>query len=319
MNNLPACTAEELAELSPFGLTDLIIENEDRVPRNVIDECVRRGEDMVGHLRILHEDDFLWSPEEGDGIWWLRLHTAMILGLIPSERAGLLLVELMRRMSEEDDDNLQGWLSGYWPALFRNKPESVQPALRKLSEDGGMDWYIRVNAIEPVLDFAARQGDESLDQALAWVAAMAADEEEDWGFRVTASNKLLGYPRDEHRPLLESLAARQSGWDIHYSVDDIQRAYSETSSRSKRGHFNNPWAFYEPDAIIKRQIRWREEDARAEQQRLERETVRPDDWHPRKPYVHPETYIRPEPKTGRNDPCPCGSGKKYKKCCLAKE
>ena len=22
---------------------------------------------------------------------------------------------------------------------------------------------------------------------------------------------------------------------------------------------------------------------------------------------------------GRNDPCPCGSGKKYKKCCLAKD
>jgi tetratricopeptide (TPR) repeat protein len=25
------------------------------------------------------------------------------------------------------------------------------------------------------------------------------------------------------------------------------------------------------------------------------------------------------PKIGRNDPCPCGSGKKYKKCCLLKE
>jgi tetratricopeptide (TPR) repeat protein len=24
-------------------------------------------------------------------------------------------------------------------------------------------------------------------------------------------------------------------------------------------------------------------------------------------------------RPGRNDPCPCGSGKKYKKCCLAKE
>jgi tetratricopeptide (TPR) repeat protein len=24
-------------------------------------------------------------------------------------------------------------------------------------------------------------------------------------------------------------------------------------------------------------------------------------------------------KTGRNDPCPCGSGKKYKLCCLAKD
>ncbi len=27
---------------------------------------------------------------------------------------------------------------------------------------------------------------------------------------------------------------------------------------------------------------------------------------------------REEPKVGRNDPCPCGSGKKYKKCCLNK-
>ena len=26
------------------------------------------------------------------------------------------------------------------------------------------------------------------------------------------------------------------------------------------------------------------------------------------------TIIRNDPKTGRNDPCPCGSGKKYKKC-----
>ena len=27
--------------------------------------------------------------------------------------------------------------------------------------------------------------------------------------------------------------------------------------------------------------------------------------------------VREEPKIGRNDPCPCGSGKKYKKCCGA--
>jgi uncharacterized protein YecA (UPF0149 family) len=30
-----------------------------------------------------------------------------------------------------------------------------------------------------------------------------------------------------------------------------------------------------------------------------------------------EEDVRGEaPKVGRNDPCPCGSGKKYKKCCL---
>jgi uncharacterized protein YchJ len=31
-----------------------------------------------------------------------------------------------------------------------------------------------------------------------------------------------------------------------------------------------------------------------------------------------EESIRSEPKVGRNNPCPCGSGKKYKKCCWNK-
>jgi uncharacterized protein YecA (UPF0149 family) len=30
----------------------------------------------------------------------------------------------------------------------------------------------------------------------------------------------------------------------------------------------------------------------------------------------PSTIVYSEPKIGRNDPCYCGSGKKYKKCCL---
>jgi len=31
-----------------------------------------------------------------------------------------------------------------------------------------------------------------------------------------------------------------------------------------------------------------------------------------------QTYIRETPKIGRNEPCHCGSGKKYKRCCLNK-
>jgi SEC-C motif-containing protein len=31
--------------------------------------------------------------------------------------------------------------------------------------------------------------------------------------------------------------------------------------------------------------------------------------------VLPQTRVNEGPKVGRNDPCPCGSGKKFKKCC----
>lgn len=30
------------------------------------------------------------------------------------------------------------------------------------------------------------------------------------------------------------------------------------------------------------------------------------------------THVREKPKTGRNEPCTCGSGRKYKKCCIDK-
>jgi uncharacterized protein YecA (UPF0149 family) len=44
----------------------------------------------------------------------------------------------------------------------------------------------------------------------------------------------------------------------------------------------------------------------------------------RKDYLVPlidtiqETYKRDSPKIGRNEKCPCKSGKKYKKCCLGR-
>ena len=47
---LPSYDQDYLREQSPAGLIVLMIENEDRVPRNVIDECARRGDAMAEAL-----------------------------------------------------------------------------------------------------------------------------------------------------------------------------------------------------------------------------------------------------------------------------
>ena len=56
-----------------------------------------------------------------------------------------------------------------------------------------------------------------------------------------------------------------------------------------------------------------------------------DDWEPiehfsqeniehlYKLHCDEEKQLKGKKKIGRNDPCPCGSGKKYKKCCLRKD
>ena len=314
---LPTYPDEDLAELSPAELIDTIIEDEDRVPRNVIDECARRGDAMTEYLGRLHDDDFLWLPETEDDVWWLPHHAVMILGLIPSEQAGLLLVEFMRRMSLEGDEDLQDWLAGQWPALLLNKPLSVLPVLRDLCEDRDMDWYIRVNAIDPVMVASSRQGGETLEQALAWLGSLAADEEEDWEFRLAAAAMLLHFPREQYRPLLEDLAEQQGGFMAHFSAEEIQQAYAGKYFQPEWERFTDPWEFYQPDTITQRQMRWRKEDEKENLRILNGEADYPN--NPYDPNYDNEPYIRPEPKIGRNDPCPCGSSKKYKKCCLAKE
>ncbi|GAB5560728.1 MAG: YchJ family protein [Synoicihabitans sp.] len=43
--------------------------------------------------------------------------------------------------------------------------------------------------------------------------------------------------------------------------------------------------------------------------------LKPEGWIFTKTLREGPAPIKKEPKVGRNDPCPCGSGKKFKKCC----
>lgn len=158
---------QELRALAPADLIDRLVHDEDRASRKLIDECARRGADMVDALAAILTDDGFWEWHVDSGEWWLRLHSVMILGLMPEERAGLLLVNAMGRMESAGDNDLQDWLAGNWPAFFRNKPDSVLPALRETCTDRYLYWYMRANIVEPIVAAAQRQGDAALNDALA--------------------------------------------------------------------------------------------------------------------------------------------------------
>jgi SWIM/SEC-C metal-binding protein len=48
---------------------------------------------------------------------------------------------------------------------------------------------------------------------------------------------------------------------------------------------------------------------------IELEPDKPEDIADLEILLNPPKTIVAETKVGRNEPCPCGSGKKYKKCC----
>jgi SWIM/SEC-C metal-binding protein len=49
--------------------------------------------------------------------------------------------------------------------------------------------------------------------------------------------------------------------------------------------------------------------------KIELEPDKPEDVTDLELLLNPPKTVKVEKKVGRNEPCPCGSGRKYKKCC----
>lgn len=300
---LPAYSDATLAALGPVELIALMVRDEDRVPRNVIDACAAHGERMVAALRLILNDGRPWADDSTSGEWWLTFHAAMILGLIPDEKAGHLLIDFMRRLDLEKDKDMQDWLAGWWAALFRNKSGNLVQPLRDLCAERSLGWYLRGDAVESAIALAELADSGTLAETLSWAAALAADETEDWDLRLSTGSALLDLAPIDHRHLLENLAARQNSPGAWFSMQEVEDAYASDGREAQWHRMNDPWEFYRPGHIARRRDRWEAE------QRVEDQTDAYADS-----YVAP--FVRDTPKVGRNDPCPCGSGKKYKKCCL---
>jgi len=291
----------DLAKLSVAELGELLLDQAERVPRELIEECARRGEAMITWLENLLETT---APDEDDGAWWLQIHAAMIYGRMPEERAGEALARLMRGVADRGDEGAQDWLAGYWPGLFATKSEAVLMAVRGIASDRKLGWYPRVNALHTLVAWAQRAGTQALEQELIRVGAIAADESEERELRLEAGNVLLDFPRPQYRTLLERLAQWQGALGVHFSANDVRKAYVQMKDEPPWRSFEEPWdKFYAPDEIEMRSM----EPGDGE-----------DPFSAEDPIYGHGPFVREAPKVGRNDPCPCGSGKKYKKCCLEK-
>ena len=96
----------------------------------------------------------------------------------------------------------------------------------------------------------------------------------------------------------------------------VEQDIKRTNEHGKYQVFENIFDHY--THILKTWDGYMSEEDRQEQLAKWREKIK---LPPKEPNSYPapiEQLKRDAPKVGRNDPCPCGSGKKYKKCCMGK-
>ncbi|MDA3799389.1 MAG: DUF1186 domain-containing protein [Kiritimatiellae bacterium] len=123
---------------------------------------------------------------------------------------------------------------------------------------------------------------------------------------------ILDFKGKELLPEIEQLFARDFvSKTICGDIKEVKKAFLWTDKYNKKKDFlsiaeryeeiTSTWAGYNEDETSSFELPYDDEPYY-------------DDY-----YEPGETFVNTAPKIGRNDPCPCGSGKKYKKCCLNKE
>lgn len=320
------------AEMTTAELIDLLFQEEDRVTRAHIEELVRRGDEAKPRLREIVADEDYWY--EGQySTFWIELHAVTILSLMrdPAVLPDLIAAIMHSYFADYD------WLQERWPELLAQfGAAAVEPLIKFITEQRGayrdnmVYGFARARVAQALTIIALDHPDEH-SRVLDFLCEQLTDPQESDEFFITQSLEYAAL-LDKERGLAAARVAygRKVVDEMLYgNYREFTRFVNTQRRRILDDLRQDLFDFYEPEAIAARQKRWAREDAEEKGGAYHRA------WSGSPPFplpfeqmyqsdepARPEGYIAAEAgnlvraeKVGRNDPCSCGSGKKYKKCC----
>lgn len=293
--------------LSDDELMDLLSTEEDRLPRAAVDEFVRRGERMIPLLSEIVSSEFSWRAEPPG--WWAVVHAVFILGAIGGKGSALALAKALRWAVMHDCD----WVTEKLAAILSRIDPVDRGILKIIAGDKSSDWYTRSLALDGLAGLTIYHP-EIAEEVFSFIGGIFNDYTDDWELRGEAGNVLLDFLRSEYKnDLLFFGKEGKARWgkdrfDMPAFVDTDVRESFESGEKNLWNYTRDWLEFYSEEEIARRQERWQREAGESFEEDQESDDESSDSQGP---YIK-DSYI------GRNDPCPCGSGKKYKKCCLGK-
>ena len=317
----------DYAALTTAELIELLFKEEDRVPLALIETVARRDEEALLRLREIWQEEEFWYEGQG-GNYWIVFHAGAVLSMCgkPAD-IPLVMDKLMDAFIAE-----QEWVREYLPALLAGFGEPMIQTLMDyiIAERKGYwdshDYSQTRNKAAAALVILAEEYPEHKPRIAAFIQQLFTDTtEDDIAFLSLTADALIALDRKQGLRILKAAYARNA---ISVQANGTYHQYLLKLDDPEEDHRYDfeieVWDFYEPEIIAERQARWAQEAANPEPLYWEPGTKppknAPEAWTLEEVEM-PEGYkkaaagnvVRDE-KVGRNDPCPCGSGKKYKKC-----
>jgi hypothetical protein len=243
-------------------------------------------------LEWLHEDDFDLNDSCQIALEWIGGDSLVraIAGQWPDadDEFRTLCAEVLERIHTE--------LSGQTCLeLFRAEPS------REARDDlaHALLGNFVAEAVEPIRQMV--QGAEHLGL-----------ETMDLRHNLVAACTVMGVSFPEYERWLQEAREQQWGWGDAQEPDRIREHLGDRDDEDDFDEDDDEDDFDEDEDDDLQYPEWSEIDERAYQEEV---IEGYGDGLP----GQGERFEREGPKLGRNDPCPCGSGKKYKRCCMKKD
>lgn len=285
-----------------------------KFPRETLEEAIKMKEEITPIL-LADLDRIIKDPEivTEDLDYMLHTYGMFLLAQFREKRAFKRIIELIRFSPDEVElifgDVLTENLASILYSTFDGNLNTLQsvienPLLNIYARGAALDVYGKLNS----------DGIVSKEECIEYLRELIYDN-----------------PYDEDSDLATHIEGVVIDRHIFEMIDDIQFLYDQ--NRVELFMFGDYDEFIDSifdydydiegvdyiDDIIKKMYWWACFEQTEEEKRKTKARMKKLEDSIEKEEKLTKQLVEKPKKIGRNDPCPCGSGKKYKKCCLRKE
>lgn len=204
------------------------------------------------------------------------IHAMHLLGGIKSLRAMPYFEKLLV------PDRKTEWITEDMPAILAAHGPGAMESLRRIASNRKADVYNRSAAVR-ALGLIAYRHPECKPEVVGFLRGFFGESaEEDYEFLCLIYDDLAGLRDPEAMADLRKAKEKGLFDECPFALESMEESYASNEVSATISHDDtDPMDYFSPALSV-----------------LSQEPVR-----------------RSEPKPSRNQPCPCGSGRKYKKCC----
>lgn len=263
---------------------------------DIIEQLLSRKAEALPYIIEIAQNDKYWFSKDGEYASWTPVCALHLLSVIGGTEAINAFIKSIKKYYDDTAD----WITEDMSAVLANFGiESFDEIKNMLLDKDEVDMFVRAGAAR-ALFLISEKYPETREKSIKTIRDAISFENDD----ITRScfmYELVYFKDPDSLPFIEFYFKNDminDGWMI---LDDVYQYYYESDSNN-RSSLGNTVAKDSLDIF--------------------KDT--PDNFYRNSnqgKYINDNNYQSIAKKilkkeTGRNDPCHCGSGKKYKKCCL---